>query len=454
MKIITKLTGTFCLLITLLNISACDKFLDAKPISTVAVPNTLKDLQSILDQYTVINRLDTYSGELSSDDMYVTDTDLATFEDYVQRMYTWEKDYIHPEPINDWYASYKPLFTANTVLSALPEVVANAQNETEWRNIKGQAHYIRGKMFLQLAAVFALAYDAQSSVTDPGVPLRTGTDFNERVERASVQHTFDQIVYDLKQAAANLPVVPKHVIRASKPAAFGLLARTYWYMRNYEKALLYTDSCLQLKNQLLDYNTLNASASVPIPNFNVEVLFESTVGTLPSIFIMPRQKIVSALYLSYEANDLRKAIFFTDNKNGTYSFRAPYSLGTVSTILALDEVILIRAECLARTGKIAEAMSDLNTLLKKRYKTGTYTDRQASTQADALNMILTERRKELLMRGLRWMDIKRLNKEGANISLTRTVAGKTYTLPANSRRFAMPIPEDVIRVGGIEQNRY
>jgi hypothetical protein len=56
------------------------------------------------------------------------------------------------------------------------------------------------------------------------------------------------------------------------------------------------------------------------------------------------------------------------------------------------------------------------------------------------------------MRGLRWMDIKRLNKDGAKITLTRNVEGNTYTLPPNDLRYALPIPEEVISLTGMPQN--
>ena len=69
-------------------------------------------------------------------------------------------------------------------------------------------------------------------------------------------------------------------------------------------------------------------------------------------------------------------------------------------------------------------------------------------------MVLLERRKELTLRGLRLSDIKRLNKEGRGITLTRIVNGVAYTLPANSARFANPIPENIIEISGMEQNRY
>jgi hypothetical protein len=56
------------------------------------------------------------------------------------------------------------------------------------------------------------------------------------------------------------------------------------------------------------------------------------------------------------------------------------------------------------------------------------------------------------MRGTRWTDIKRLNKEGAGISLKRNVNGNSYILPANNLRFALPLPDDIVSLSGMQQN--
>ena len=63
-----------------------------------------------------------------------------------------------------------------------------------------------------------------------------------------------------------------------------------------------------------------------------------------------------------------------------------------------------------------------------------------------------KRRKELLFRGLRWADVKRYNREGANIVLSKTVNGKTFLLPPNDLRYAIAIPEDIIGMTGMPQN--
>ena len=77
---------------------------------------------------------------------------------------------------------------------------------------------------------------------------------------------------------------------------------------------------------------------------------------------------------------------------------------------------------------------------------------EAGNGEDALQKIRDERRKELLMRGLRWADLKRYNRDGANVSLTRVVNGVTYVLPPNDPRYAIVIPEDIIKMTGMPQN--
>ncbi|HSU50550.1 MAG TPA: RagB/SusD family nutrient uptake outer membrane protein, partial [Segetibacter sp.] len=120
--------------------------------------------------------------------------------------------------------------------------------------------------------------------------------------------------------------------------------------------------------------------------------------------------------------------------------------------IATDEVYLTRAECNARAGNITAAMSDLNSLMSKRWKAGAFVPFAATNTSDALTLILQERRKETLFRGLRWLDLRRLNSEGANITLTRNLNGQLYTLAPNDPKYVLPIPPDVVSLSGMAQN--
>ncbi len=88
----------------------------------------------------------------------------------------------------------------------------------------------------------------------------------------------------------------------------------------------------------------------------------------------------------------------------------------------------------------------------KRWDTNQFIPYSFTDKDLALKTILTERRKELVFRGLRWSDIKRLNRDGYNITLSRTVNGQTITLPPHDLRYAIAIPEEIIELTEIQQN--
>ncbi len=260
------------------------------------------------------------------------------------------------------------------------------------------------------------------------------------------------MINDLKTAIPLLGPVPSTPVRPSRCAAYGLLARVYLTMREYANASLYADSALSLKNSLIDYNTLRAADAYPIKELNSEVVLVAYMPYTDPLAVN-RARINEALYASYAADDLRRSIFFAVNANGTKTFKGGYT-GTPNYLFSLntDELYLIRAEGMARQGRVAEALADVNKLLENRYKKGTFVPRTGSDRTAVLEVVLAERRKELLMRGLRWMDIKRLNLEGRGIEMQRVVNGKAYQMRPNDLRYAIALPNDVIALSGMPQN--
>lgn len=440
------------LIATTLLLSACTKYLDTKPNQAVSVPNSLSDLQSLLDTYYKLNNADPGSSETSADNYYLTDADWNTLAEPYRRLYTWQDDRVFSNYQNDWSNIYSTVFVTNVVLDNIKSIERTAANQPEWDNVKGSALVLRARSFLQAAIIWCGPYVPANAETAMGIPLRMSQDFNEKTTRSTLKQTYDQILQDLKEAADRLASTPLHVMRPSKAAAFGLLARTYLSMGNYDSCLLYADKSLQIKSTLLNYNTLNANNAFPFPQLNTEVVMENLIPVPPPISIN-RAKIDSTLYNSYHPNDLRKTLFFKNNGNGTYGFKGSYEGGgNLFSGVATDEVYLMRAEANAKLGNLSSAMADLNTLLQTRWRTGTYIPVSNVTATALLQLIRTERRKELLMRGLRWMDLKRLNAEGGNITLTRILGGQTYTLPPNDPRYAIAIPEEIIQLSGIPQN--
>ncbi|MBN8877665.1 MAG: RagB/SusD family nutrient uptake outer membrane protein [Sphingobacteriales bacterium] len=444
------------LLIFVISTSSCKKYLDQKSDQRLVTASSLADLQAILDNSGAVHQQDPLSGERASDNYFISAQQwqqLVSSGSPDARAYIWGTDIYNPGFTNDWGYLYNNVQRANTVLSLVDGIPHGPTEETEYRQIKGSAYFVRGRSFLLGATLWAKAWDEVTGVNDLGIPLRLNPDFNIITTRASVKETYEQILRDLKVAAMLLPIYPAHPTRPSQPAAYGFIARTYLSMRQYDSAGYYANLCLQLKDDLLNLNPpINSSANFPITRFNPEVIYDA-VSSVTTMMGQAIAKIDTTLYRSFASNDLRQTVYFRNNNNGSYAFKGSYSgSNTGFTGIAVDEVYLMRAEAAARQGKVIEALNDLNRLLEEKWRVGFYVPYTETDPEKVLQIILQERRKQLIYRGLRWMDIKRLNKEGQTIILQRVLDGEVYKLSPNESRYALPIPQDVIDITGIPQN--
>jgi hypothetical protein len=435
---------------------SCKKgeFLDAKPDQSLAIPTSITDCQALLDNDAVMNGYGVAGypnlGFSGCDDYYVNSTQFSQYTATDQHAVVWAGKIYADEEVNDWDLPYRTILYANVALEGLAALHPMPEQRTAWNNARGSALFFRAFAYYQLAQVFAPAYDSAKALTDIGLPLRKTTNINEKFTRVSVQKTYDQLISDLAAAAPLLPDKALSVTRPSRAAVYGLLSRVYLSARAYSTALLYADSCLQLRPDLMDYDTVNAANSLPFTRSNPEVIFgAASFSSGPIAF--RRSFTDSLLFTSYQPNDLRKTLFF---KLGQLFFGRYDESGYAFSGIATDELYLNRAECYARAGNTLSALADLNSLLVRRWVNGAFTPYTAVDASDALRQILAERRKELLFRGLRWTDLRRLNKDAATaITLTRIVNGQVYTLPPDDRRYVYAIPDKVIAFNpGMPQN--
>jgi hypothetical protein len=451
MKNSLYLLYSLCLLLAL---AGCKKgFLDARPDKSLLIPTTLNDMQALLDNSAVFNQTPQITS-IADGDFYTTDAASKSWAlDAERNAYTWNSEIWETFDPPDWTTSYQQIFYANVVLDGLPAIPATGAN---YNAVKGTALFSRAFAYYNLLQVFAPPYRASSSGTDLGLSIRLQSDVTQHPSRSSLQATYDQVASDLKAARFLLPQVVTGKSRPSLAAAYGLLARVYLIEGDYAQAGKYADSCLQLGNALIDYNTLNTTAAKPfpkaIPNANAEMVYYAVQGSY-TFSTNAATLADTVLYRSYAANDLRKVILYkatgiSGTFKGNYSGIIVYFSG-----IATDELYLVRAECFARQGLTVQALADLNTLLAKRWKTGTFVPLTTADAGAALALILTERRKELLGRTMRWTDLKRLNGDSRfAVTLTRSANGVSYTLAPDSRRYAFPLPADEVTLSGAVQN--
>ncbi|HEY4288804.1 MAG TPA: RagB/SusD family nutrient uptake outer membrane protein [Puia sp.] len=461
----SSFTSLLLLVMTGLLMEGCHKqdFLGKNPNSSLVVPTTLTDFQNLLDNDQIMNLVPAL-GEISADNYFIDQTLWQSAGTRVQNAYTWQADVFDGEGSDeDWNFPYQQVYYANVVLDGLGKLKADNSTVVTYNSVKGQALFTRAFGLYNIAQLFAPVYDAVTAATDSSIPLRLSQDIKAPTVRSTVKQTYDQITGDLRIAVGLLPasVSMTFVNRASRPAAQALLARIYLSMRKYDSAGIYADSALSSHLPLLDYRTLNNS-SLPIPfsRQNAEILYQSSfvnyegysqVLTGYSYFDC---FIDSTLIRSYNPNDLRPSFYYyllgvTDS----FGLKGSYT-GNLFPFggLATDEVYLISAECRARTGDLTGAAGDLDTLLVRRWRVGSFSGHTFTSRQEALDTVLSERRKELSFRGVRWSDLRRLNKEGDNITLTRKINGTVVTLPPGDKRYVLPIPPDVLLLSGITNN--
>lgn len=443
------------LVILLFTLASCGKaWLEAKPDKAQIVPKTVSDFQSLLDNFGLFNTTQSVGlGEIAAGDFYIT---FASWQFLVnvqeKSAYIWAdtEGFYRGEHSEDWASAYKRVLNANVVLEGILKIRPESMEQENWNNVKGSALFFRAFDFFNLSQEYCVPFRSATANTDLGLPLRLEYEVNIQLERSSLRQTYDQIIADLNTAAELLGTNSVYKTRPSKQAAYALLARVYLSAENYEQAGIYADKALQIQSDLLDYSKLNALAAFPLARFNKEVIFHSTFAY--AVLIPSRLIVEPSLYSSYLANDCRKSVFFANGANGI-TFKGSYG-GDRNMFggLATNELYLIRAEASARNGQLGLALEDLNHLLRNRCK-GSYQNVESPDPAVVLSSILEERRKELLFRGIRWMDLRRLNKDSRfAVTLTRVLNGTTYTLKPNDKKYVFPIDENEIRLSGLQQN--
>ncbi|WP_316794271.1 RagB/SusD family nutrient uptake outer membrane protein [Pedobacter frigoris] len=446
----------FCSVILLF--TSCKKgWLEEKSDKTLTVPLTLTEFQGLLDNVIEMNYRGLSLGEVASDGHYITEVYYQSIDPAQQQAekdaYIWSKIGRHLSNNSQWDANYKKILTDNVILDGLKKISPGPLEVQQWKDIKGQALLNRASVFFNLAQVYAPPFDLTGNNNDLGIVLRTSSDITIPSKRSTVKETYEQILGDLNEAKNLLPIRPKILTRGSASAVNALMARVYLSMGDYANAFIAADNSLKQYAELLDYNDLSASASF-IGRYNKEVIWHTCF--VPS-FPLSTWFIDADWFGMYSANDLRRTRFFRTNTNQSISFKGSYentSAGSLFTGLATDEVYLTRAECYARDGKVAEALNDLNILMRKRWDNKVpFVPFVAANAEEALQLVLTERKKELLFRGIRWMDLRRLNKDSRFIlTLKRTVVGVTYSLDPNSYKYVFPIPDNILEQTGIAQN--
>ncbi|MGL5682897.1 MAG: RagB/SusD family nutrient uptake outer membrane protein [Marinifilaceae bacterium] len=444
--------------ILLLVTQSCDSFLDMQP-KGILIPKYYEDYVKLINYPQLLKTSDSYPSFITDNVVLPDGLDIsedALMDLPTRNLYTFQTDIFgDAETDGLWDYSYNRIYYYNTIIDDIMSVEDATLKQKQ--ALRAEALLGRAFEYLNLVNAYAKHYDSQTAATDDGIPLMLDKEIagKKNLKRASVQQVYDRIKQDLDTAAIYLPERPEGTtFRASKPVGLGMLARMYLYMGRYELALKYAQQSLALNETVLDltlHKVVDPDKSIGRTDYpseaknNPENIY---VRLAPYVFGMSGSTFVSEeLVELYEQNegDMRKELFMTKKIWGTeypnYVW-CPYVYANLA--MNVPEMLLIAAECEARIGSKENAMEFLNKLMVKRIKD--FTNKTATSNQDALALVLAERRREMAMVGCaRLIDLKRLNREPAFAkTITHVVEGKTYTLKPTSSKYILPIPNQVI----------
>ncbi|MEJ2884606.1 RagB/SusD family nutrient uptake outer membrane protein [Pedobacter sp. GR22-6] len=509
-KIYSHLSKTIILAGLTSLLFSCKKFLEEPPSKTSSlVVKTTAQLNALLDNqrtfYTEENQSQTYSTDDCGFTVELYNGGRNTFSTLSTIQFaTWDNQYI-PDESRDrlWNGEFAKIFAANLALSNLEDVTGTAEEKAI---IKADAHFIRAYSYWILANTYCLPY-TEANKNELGLPIKISTSFEEPIQRQSLEKVYQLIESDLAEALKT-PVSltrsgkPRHW-RASIAGVNGFAARYYLNRNNYAKATEHADAALADYSLLVDYNTemrygrdgfvtINpgtpqaqaVTIKYPYTHDNQdqtdmikwkEFLYYRVLDNANWWYI-PSQQLLN---LYDKSNDLRYQYHIVENysydrrmTNPSYDYPGYifFFKQWIPSGPTVAEVLLIKAEAQARLNNPSAAMTTVNLLRVKRIRAGGPVNLVAVDKGDAIKKILEERRREMPF-VQRWFDIRRYNNNddpNDDVELSKTFypytgsgvlfnqAPKSYILPKNSRRFAVPLPnpEIISSNGAIKQNTY
>ena len=429
---------------------SCKKYVEVQPKGKIT-PTTVSDYQLLLNNTTIWN-VTWGTTEYLTDDIGITDATLLTkiaareiYSIYQFSDYYYQVSQDDPE----WNSFYKQIYTANVIINGLPTATSGTDAQKQQMTAEAKVH--RAYAYLCLVNQYAKQYDPSSADTALGVPLLLEPNYTQSLKRASIKTIYSQILNDLNSSVSALPSLPSNKAAPSQAAAFALLARTYLYMGDYANALTNANKSLAIQSTLLDLNNYPSTGSMPgfalpLARNTSEVILLKACGSQ----YQDEPLVASSEVLQlFGTKDLRY-VFYTydgpvlgDPPGRYFAYFAPLEPRNEGP--TVGEMMLIKAECLARTAQGQSGLAVVNTLRKARFKPADYADLTASSDLQALILILQERRKELFCRGSRLIDLKRLNLDPAMAkTVSHPFGAQTLTLAPGSNRYIYPIPQSVI----------
>ncbi len=472
MKTIKKSTTIIILLISILAIPACEKFLDLDPPYVQDAENyflTPEDYdRALVGAYDMLQGsfLSVWIGEIASDNT-IAGGESVTDTEGLHEIDAMNHGGDNTELLNLWRWNYTGISRANYIMEFKDNIDFEGKDK-----IIAQTRFLRAFYYFELVKFFG------------DVPLvidqRLGVDEATEIDRAPASEVYAQIEADLLAAAPLLDITPTVKGQASQGAALSLLGKAYLYQGKYAEAASTLESVIALGTYSLiaDFNSLFTVANEGHTEtvFDVEytgleggsygclICLEGNVG--PGFqgirqyngpvygdgnsYNLPTQN----LYDAFDPADPRRDATVLDidafiaaqpdPESITYAIGAGGHTGFYNNkyikrqgeiglpdddltspvnykVIRYADVLLMAAEALYQTGNTGTAQEYVNLV---RARAG-----MPAIALTGVEDIWNERRLELSCEGHRFFDLVRTNQAAANIEGFQTNKNELFPIP-------------------------
>ncbi|MCD8742150.1 RagB/SusD family nutrient uptake outer membrane protein [Mucilaginibacter roseus] len=439
MKIKTYIT----LFIISLSAVSCQKYLDVEPQASVP------DDQTIFDRASSQSALNGVYSSLASGGYYSTTFQSIGYLSGDNIQWTGSQSQVQ-ELINHnvstgnatisgaWVAIYQTINRANNLIAKVPEVQDAAFTETERNRILGEAYFIRGLAYFDLARTWGGA----PIVTKPTVLASD----NIGLGRRPATEVYAQALNDLNTAEPLLTETTDR-FKATRKTVWALKARFYLYQKDWAKAEEYATKVISdTKNYTLvrPYSAFFANDARGTQESVFEIFYSATELNSHRNQWQPQTNggtrqwapndAFVALVNKADSGGNRSVLVVKDNQNRWYGnlyYRNPAT--DPSFVIRIAELYLIRAEARAHRGSAADldgARADLDAVRDRAGLAAT----TSTTQGAILLSIEQERRIEFALEPHRWFDLVRTGRAQAVLKI------------ADPSKLLLPVPQEQIQI--------
>ena len=431
-------------------VSSCTSNLDLDPKQSLTPEAALSSSENIknllVGAYDLAGENEVFAGGYTlASELLATDGEIAFRGTYLgpaefnRKLVTSGNSFVS----DYWVYSYAVSNQVNLVLEGLDKF----DDPTEASRVEGEAKFLRAAVYFNLVKFFALPYTSGGPNSQLGVPIVTSAVSDapqiEYPSRNTAQEVYDFVVLDLMTAINLLP--EDNSFYADKYAAQALIARVYLQMGKFPEARDAANDVIANSKYSLtaDYpSAFNNESNSTEDVFAWQITTQDGQNDMTTFWATRKYggrsltgdvTIETPYFNNFSDPNDQRSKFFYDGNGTRLSTKWQNQFANVPYI-RLAEMYLIRAEANFRLGTElgAKPITDINTIRNRSTAT--------PFNSVTLDVIISERKRELAFEDVTLHDAKRLQKSiGA--------------LPYNSNQLVLPIPQREIDANkNLEQN--